>query len=489
LAIRYGLTFGAPAAAALAGLLVAATAAAHALRPAVLPPLSVATVLGAAAALGGFMVARGYPEARLLSAAGAFAVTAVVTCALLDRVAVRSGNMTSVDGPSPFTETTGSARFAAVGELAASGPIQRITLFTGVPAWVVTGYAEARELLAHPAVVKMPGGGPHELPPDVEAGMERHLLNANPPDHTRLRRLVTAAFTQRRIAALAPRIQEITDTLLDDLDSGDGPVDLVSGFGYPLPITVITELLGVPRRNREEFRRWSAVIVNGSVYPEEAYVDAARSMVGYIRELIVEKRADPGDDLFSDLIALRDGGDRLSEDELSSMAFLLLVAGHETTVNLICTGTYNLLTHPEQLDLLRAEPERLPAAVEELLRFDGPLQVPIPSVTAAPVQVGDVTIPEGEVVLPALLAANRDPARFAAPDTLDITRTPAPHLAFGHGIHHCVGAPLARLEGRIAIGSLITRFPALRLANPEAEPERFPGLLMNGLSALPVTLR
>lgn len=393
--------------------------------------------------------------------------------------------------PSPFTETRGSARHSAFAKLAATGPVQRVVLFTGVPAWVVTGYAEARYLLAHPDVVKQRGGGPHRdtLPPCVDAAMNRHLLASNPPDHTRLRRLVSAAFTQRRTEALTPRIQEITDGLLDALaTAGDGPVDLVAEFGYPLPITVISELVGVPQRRHEDFRRWSQIVVSGAVRTPETFVAAATDLVAYIRELITEKRARPADDLLSDLIAVRDGGDRLSEDELSSMVFLLLVAGHETTVNLICSGAHALLTHPEQLRLLRSEPERLPAAVEELLRYDGPLQVTIPSVAAADIPVGDVVIPAGEVVLPALLAANRDPGRFGSPDDLDITRAPGSHLAFGHGIHHCLGAPLARLEGRIALGSLLARFPRLRLAAQATEPARGPGLLMNGMVELPVLL-
>ena len=393
---------------------------------------------------------------------------------------------------SPFTATTGSARHAALVDLAASGPVQRVTLFTGVPAWVVTGYAEARELLVHPDVVKHRAYQHRDaLPADVTAAMDQHMLSANPPDHTRLRRLVSAAFTGRRTAVLEPRIQEITDTLLDGMaaaGAGGQPVDLVVAFGYPLPITVITEMLGVPSQRRDDFRRWSATVINASVHPTEQFVGAATEMVDYIHELIAEKRAAPADDLLSDLIAVRDGDDRLSEDELSSMVYLLLVAGHETTVNLISNGVYALLTHPDQLQLLRAEPERLPAAVEELLRFDGPLQVTVPSVTAAPVRIGDVTIPAGEVVLPALLAANRDPARVDDPARLDVTRTTTQHLAFGHGIHHCLGAPLARLEGRIAIGSLITRFPNLRLADPATEPLRNPGLLMNGLIELPVVL-
>jgi cytochrome P450 len=402
------------------------------------------------------------------------------------------GTVTTSTTPSPFTETTGTARHAAFAELAATGPVQKVMLFTGVPAWLVTGYAEARELLAHPALVKTVGG-PHmdAMPPDLNAAMNTHLLSMNPPDHTRLRRLVTAAFTVRRVEALAPRVQEIADALLDDMAvaGADGrPVDLVDGFGFPLPITVITELLGIPPGDRLDFRRWSSIIVNGNVHPPEVYVDAVRNIVGYVRELIAAKRADPADDLLSALIAVHEGGDRLSQDELTSMVLLLLVAGHETTVNLIVSGTYALLGNPDQLALLRAEPERLPAAVEELLRYDGPVQVTIPAVAATPIEVGGVTIPAGDVVLPALLAANRDPARFPEPDRLDITRPSNPHMAFGHGLHHCLGAPLARLEGRIALGALLARFPGLRLADPATEPARNPGLLINGLVALPVVL-
>ncbi len=405
--------------------------------------------------------------------------------------------MTTTSPPSPFTETTARARHAAFAELAAAGPVQRVVLFTGVPAWLVTGYAETREVLAHPDVVKV-GGNPHRsashrdaLSADVDAALYQHLLSTNPPDHTRLRRLVAAAFTRRRTDALEPRIREITDALLDDLAAAgvDGkPIDLIAAFGYPLPITVITELLGVPSGRRDDFKRWSGIVVNASVHPVETFADAATAMVDYIRELIAEKRAEPADDLLSALIAVREEDDRLSEDELSSMVYLLLIAGHETTVNLICGGMYALLTHPDQMQLLRAEPDRLPAAVEELLRFDGPLLVAMPSMTAAPVRIGGVTIPAGEVVLPALLAANRDPKQFSEPTRLDVTRPPAQHLAFGHGMHHCLGAPLARLEGRIALGALIKRFPHLRLADPDTEPARNPGLMMNGFAALPIVL-
>ncbi|RZQ62480.1 cytochrome P450 family protein [Amycolatopsis suaedae] len=399
--------------------------------------------------------------------------------------------MSADQAPSPFTETTGTARHAAMAALAESGPVQRLTLFTGVPVWLVTGYAEARALLAHPAMAKEYLGGPHQdsVPADLHAAMNTHLLSTNPPDHTRLRKLVTAAFTARRVESLGPRIQEITDGLLDELASAGGsPADLVAGLGYPLPITVIAELLGVPVDDRETFRRWSSIVINAPVHPAEVYLRAAADMVDYVRKLIADKRSAPAGDLLSALIEVHDGGDRLSEDELSSMVFLLLVAGHETTVSLITGAAYSLLSHPEQLALVRDEPDRLAAAVEEQLRYDGPAQVPIPSVTTAPITVGGVTIPEGDVVVPVLLAANRDPARFPEPDRFDVARPPAPHLAFGHGLHHCLGAPLARMEAVIAIGSLLRRFPRLRLADPDTEPERFPSLLMNGIVSLPVTL-
>jgi cytochrome P450 len=239
---------------------------------------------------------------------------------------------------------------------------------------------------------------------------------------------------------------------------------------------------------RDDFRRWSSIVVNGPVHTPQVYIEAATSMVEFIRELIEDKRVAPSGDLLSDLIAARDGGDRLTPDELTSMVYLLLAAGHETTVSLITNGVHALLTHPDQLALLRSDPERLPAAVEELLRYDGPLQVAIPYVAQGPVQVGGVTIEAGEVIVLALLAANRDVDRFDEPNRFDITRTENPHLAFGHGIHHCLGAPLARLEGRIALSMLFDRFPELRLAEVDGDPTRSQGLLMNAITELPVLL-
>ncbi|SDL30284.1 cytochrome P450 family protein [Nonomuraea jiangxiensis] len=395
---------------------------------------------------------------------------------------------------SPFVEATPAARSAAFAELAAAGPVRRATLFTGVPVWLITGYAEAREALAHPDVIKGKGGdGPHRdhVPKELAAAMDHHLLGSDPPDHTRLRRLVSAAFTRRRIEGLEPEIRRIVGRLLDEVSAAGeqgAPVDLLTTFGYPLPLTVISELIGIPADRRDDFQEWTKVAINGSVHPAETFVAAATSLIDYIRELIAQKRAEPSDDLLSGLVAVREGGDRLSENELTSMVFLLLVAGYETTTHLICGGVRALLEHPDQLDLVRAEPDRLPAVIEELLRFIGPAQVAIPSRTAAPVRIGGVTIPAGEVVLPVLLAANHDPRQFPEPDRLDVTRPAASHLAFGHGIHHCLGAPLARLEARIAIGALIERFPKLRLAVAPEDLTLQAGLLIGGLTALPVAV-
>ncbi|MGH3963149.1 MAG: cytochrome P450 family protein [Pseudonocardiaceae bacterium] len=391
----------------------------------------------------------------------------------------------------PFTVTDGPQRHATYAELAATGPVHRIVLPTGEPAWLITGYDEARKALHDPRLVKsdatLANIGRGLLPPEVFAAISRHMLTCNPPDHTRLRRLVTAAFTRRRVEELAPRIQQITDELLDTIATA-AQVDLIDAFAYPLPLTVICELLGVPTERRAEFRDWTFIMVTGVLAGPDVFTAAATTMVSYLRELVDAKRTAPADDLISALVAVRDGEDRLTEDELTSMAFLLLVAGHETTVNLIGNGVLALLTHPEQLALLRAEPDRLPAAIEELLRFDGPLQVATFRWTAAPVDIGGTTIPVGEIVMSGLLAANRDPACTTQPDALDITRTDNPQLAFGHGIHHCLGAPLARLEGRIALGTLLARFPRLRLAVPAEQLTWKPSVLMHGLTALPVAM-
>ncbi|MGB9279965.1 MAG: cytochrome P450 [Pseudonocardiaceae bacterium] len=400
--------------------------------------------------------------------------------------------MTETLSEAPFTTTDGPQRHASYAALAATAPVHRIALPTGQLAWLITGYDEARHALHDPRLVKSEvtaaNTGHDLLPREVYAAMGSHMLNRNPPDHTRLRQLVAAAFTRRRIDQLTPRILQITNELLDAIVT-DAQVDLINSFALPLPITVICELVGVPTDRRTEFHNWSSTVITGVLAGPDRLAAAATAMVSYLRELVDAKRAVPTDDLLSALVEARDGEDRLSADELTSMVFLILVAGHETTVNLIGSGILALLTYPEQLALLRTEPHRLPDAVEELLRFNGPLQVATFRLTTEPVDIGEVTVPAGEIVLVGLLAANRDPACVAQADALDITRTNNPHLAFGHGLHHCLGAPLARLEARIALGTLLARFPGLRLAVPAEQLTWRPGVLINGLDALPMYLR
>jgi cytochrome P450 len=308
------------------------------------------------------------------------------------------------------------------------------------------------------------------------------MLDADAPVHTRLRRLVAREFTTRRVAALQPRIQAVTDELLDAA-LREPVADLVEALALPLPMTVICELLGVPDLDRKSFRGWSNDIVAGTPESEAAAFEA---MSHYLTELIEDKRCSgPGDDLLSALIRTRyEDGDRLSPDELVGMAFLLLVAGHETTVNLISNGVLALLRHPDQLAALRARPELIDGAVEEMLRYDGPVETTTWRFAREPLTIAGTPIAQGEPVLVALAGADRDPQRFPEPDTFDIRRPAQGHIAFGHGIHYCLGAPLARMEARIAIPSLLARAPGLALV-PEPLDWR-PGLLMRGPTRLRV---
>src|SRR5918998_3711701 len=309
----------------------------------------------------------------------------------------------SLNAKDPFTATGPGERHAVYAALAAAGPVHRISLPTGEPAWLITGHDETRQALHDPRLIKseqtLANIGRGLVPPEVLTAMTSHMLNNNAPDHTRLRRLVAAAFTRRRVEQLAPRIQQITDKLLDAM-AGAARVDLLDAFAYPLPITVICELLGVPAQHRTEFHDWSSIMVTGVIAGPEVFTAASTAMVSFLRELIEIKRRDPADDLLSALVTVRNRADQLSEDELTSMAFLLLVAGHETTVNLIGNGVLALLTHPQQLALLQTQPERLGAAIEELLRFDGPLQVATLRLTTDSIDIGGVTTPTRGPAIP-----------------------------------------------------------------------------------------
>jgi cytochrome P450 len=306
---------------------------------------------------------------------------------------------------------------------------------------------------------------------------------------------VNKAFTVRQVERLRPRITAITTGLLDDMadqgaqrgHGGQPEVDLLGSFAFPLPITVICELLGVPPADRDDFRAWSGTIVSDTPSPE-VFQAHATAMARYFMALLAAKRQQPGDDLLSALLAARDDEDRLSEDELVSMAFLLLVAGHETTVNLIASGVLALLLNPAELARLRADPALITSAVEELLRYVNPVSNATFRCATEPVELGGVSIGRGDPVLVSLSGANRDPARFGGPDQLDLGRDSSGHLAFGHGIHYCLGAPLARLEAGIAVSGLLARFGSISLAVPAASLRWRPSTLIHGLEALPVRL-
>ncbi|WP_446047315.1 cytochrome P450 family protein [Streptomyces olivaceus] len=391
----------------------------------------------------------------------------------------------------PFTATSGDERHEIYRELAAKGPIHPITMPDGHSAWLVTGYAETKGLLSDPRLVKYGWQAisyAAELSEDVARGIFTHMLNSDPPDHTRLRKLVTSAFTRRRVEELAPRIQQMTDELIAAVE-GQDTVDLVSTLAYPLPLGVICELIGIPEEDRGDFRTWTARAMSPDMYSFEEFQKAATSLLVYSRELIKSRRRNPQDDLLSGLIAARDDGDKLTEDELTSMIYLLLIAGHETTVGLIGNSVRGLLTHPDQFAMLRQRPELLDSAIEEFLRHDSAVQATAPYWTTEPVEVGGATIPAGSMLLLALMAANRDVERFPRGATLDVTLGTPAHIAFGHGIHHCVGAPLARTEARIVLRTLLDRFPGLRLAEPAANLTRTPSVIANGLTALRVHLR
>ncbi|MEU6479999.1 cytochrome P450 [Streptomyces sp. NPDC047017] len=368
-------------------------------------------------------------------------------------------------------------------ELRALGPVHRVRLPPpeAYETWLVVGYEEARAALADPRLAKDVTTAMDAIP--VEDAIGKHLLITDPPQHTRLRSLVTRAFTARRVEALRPRVQAITDELLDAM-LPHGRADLVEEFAFPLPLTVICELLGVPEIDRGAFREMSNEVVAPT--SEEAAIEAVDRLGAYLTGLIEDKRsAGPADDLLGALIrTTAEDGDRLSPGELRGMAFLLLIAGHETTVNLIANTVRALLAHPAQLAAVLADPGLLDGAVEETLRYEGPVESATFRYAAEPLEIAGTAIAPGEPVLVGIAAAGRDGGRYPSPDRFDVRRDTRGHLAFGHGIHFCLGAPLARLEARVALRSLLHRAPALALDGPSGE--WLPGMLIRGTRTLPV---
>ncbi|MFE4208689.1 cytochrome P450 [Streptomyces goshikiensis] len=401
--------------------------------------------------------------------------------------------MTEGPVPLPYADPAFVADpFPLYRQLREDGPVRRVVIAGALDAWVVTRYEDGLAALSDSRLSSDVRDASdarllRQLPTSGGESLMGNMLRSDPPDHTRLRRLVSKAFTAHRVAGMRPRIQAIADQLLDAVAPA-GRADLVADFALPLPVTVISELLGVPLDDRHDFQRWTnRIVTRGAEPPDPAVVNEAyQHMRAYVTELVRAKRAAPGDDLLSGLIAARDEEQRLTEDELVAMVFLLLAAGHITTVNLISGGIAMLLTHPAQLELLRSDPELLPGAIEEFLRYDGPVSPGIARFAREDVEIAGVTVPRGATVLIGSAIADRDPARFPDPERLDITRQDNAHLAFGHGIHYCLGAPLARLEGQIAIAAALRRLPGLALAVAPDEIRWRPGGL-RGPESLPVT--
>ncbi|MEU1393123.1 MULTISPECIES: cytochrome P450 [unclassified Nonomuraea] len=372
------------------------------------------------------------------------------------------------------------------------GPVTPTATSQGVKVWLITRHEDVKAAMTDPRISKAFRDNPQVfLANELEGGDSRgaaavapdNMLFSDPPDHARLRRIVVKAFTAGRIRALRPRIEQISAGLLDRL----GPeFDLLKDYATPLPAMVIGELLGVPESDWPRMIHLSSTTIEGSARDPKEVVAAAEETLAYLTDLCAAKRADPADDLISAMVQMHDEGGRMSDTELVSTSWLLLVAGHETTVHLIGNGMRALLTHPGQLARLRSDPGLLPDAIEEFLRYDGPISTSTFRFTTEPVTIGGVDIPAGQLVVVSLLSANRDAAQYDDADRFDLVRKPGHHLAFGHGIHYCLGAPLARVEGEIAFRQLLERFPALELAVPADRLAWRDGMLMHGLTALPV---
>ena len=384
--------------------------------------------------------------------------------------------------------------------LRAEAPVWRATLRDRRTAWLVTRYEDVARVLKDDTFAKdkLNAMDPEQRAktpwvPGFLKPLERNMLDLDDPDHARLRALVSKAFTPRLIERLRGRIEALCEELLDAMErerKRKGGTDLVAGYALPLPATVIAELLGVPAEDHARFHRWSNRLVSVSSGRDMLRaLPAALSFVRYLRKLVERRRADPEDDLITALIRAEEAGDKLSEDELLAMAFLLLVAGHETTVNLIASGTLALLEHPEQAERLRRDPSLVKPAVEELLRYTSPVEMATERYAREDAEIGGTTIPRGGLVLAVLGSANRDERHFEDPDVLDLARDPNRHLAFGRGgVHHCLGAPLARMEGQIALTALLRRFPGARLAMAPETLRWRRGLFLRGLERLPLVL-
>jgi cytochrome P450 len=368
-------------------------------------------------------------------------------------------------------------------------PVTSIIFPDGRTAWLVTGHAEVRQVLVDQRFSRAKAADPNVPQFGLGKLATESIIAMDPPEHTRLRRLVAGAFTARRVEELRPRVAKLVDDLLDRIETLPRPVDMVENFSMPLPVQVICELLGVPAKDSPMFREWSNTLMGTAVRDPEEMDSAFNGLADYLSALIATKRAEPADDLMTALIAARDEHDRLSERELVNLCVGLLVGGHETTANQINMFLLTLRYFPDQQAMLRADPDLVPRAVEELMRFVqlGGGGAGLPRVTTEPVELGGVTLPAGAVVLPGMGSANRDRDQFADPDKLDLSRSDNPHLGFGAGVHHCLGAQLARMELQEALRGLLRRLPELRIAIPDEQLTFKPDRVVRSLDTLPVT--
>ncbi|MEV7676134.1 cytochrome P450 [Streptomyces sp. NPDC088752] len=395
--------------------------------------------------------------------------------------------MTATTDPTPldypFNEPEGLGLAEAYAEALERPGLLRVRMAYGEPAWLATRYADARLVLGDRRFSRAEAVE-HDEPRQSEAQQDSGILGMDPPGHTRLRTLVAKAFTVHQVEKLRPQVRELAHGFLDDMEAAGPPADLVESYALPIPVAVICRMLGVPEEDRPKFRVWSDAALSTSSLTAEEFWRSREELRAYMAALIEDHRARPRPDLMTGLIEARDTGDRLTELELVDLCVGILVAGHETTASQIPNFVHALLDHPEQLALLRERPDLIKGAVEELLRF-----VPLGSGAAFPryatedVEVGGTLVRAGEPVLVAIGAANRDALKFTGPGRLDVTRTGVQHLGFGHGVHHCLGAPLARLELQEAVLALLTRFPGLHLAGDVRWKDR---MLVRGPREMPV---
>jgi cytochrome P450 len=418
-------------------------------------------------------------------------------------------------GAAMFSADFKERAFKVYAAMREKGPVAGATLPTGEPIWFVTQYAEAMALLKDDErfandpssaltekeyVQLFQQATEHltveqqQMAAQTDEILRRNLLAVDPPDHSRLRRLVAIPFTPKYIEGLRPRVQVIADTLLDAVqartdETGRREMELISDFAYPLPLTVISEMLGIPLADRDKFREWSQAAV--SFTPDDRANPAVTAklieFIAYLRRLVAEKLSHPGDDLLSGLVLAEAEGDKLSENELLSMIFLLIVAGHETTVNLIGNGMLALFEHPEQRARLEEDPNLLKGAIEEMLRYYGPVEMSLTRWVRQDTEFGGQRLRRGEQIMALLDSANHDSEQFPNSDVFDISREPNRHAAFGTGIHSCLGATLARLEGQVAFATLLSRMPDLALATPRSEVRWRDATFLRGLTQLPVT--